>query len=84
MKEQDQSIRLEEGAKDVSTANEITYNNTSKARESKMPGGSSVRSLSSSSLDAARNEIDQIVRVGSLSRPIAHHYYQSFDFNSLS
>ena len=84
MNEQDQSIRLEEGAKDVSTANENTYNTCSKARESKMPGGSSVRSLNPKPLKAIRDEIDQIVSVGSISRPIVHHYYQSFDFNLLS
>ena len=73
-----------EGTKDVSTTNQSTYNSFNKARESKMPGGSSVRSLNLKSLKATRNEIDQIVSVGSISRPIAHHYYQSFDFNSLS
>ena len=73
-----------EGAKDVSATNKSTYNTFSKVRESNMPGGSSVSSLESSSLEATRNEIDQIVSVGSLSRLIAHHYYQSFDFNSLN
>ena len=51
-----------------------TYKKVSKARESKMPGSSSVRSLSSIPLKATRDEIDQIVRAGSTSRPIAHHY----------
>ena len=73
-----------EGTKDVSAANQSTYNRVSEARESKMPGGSSVSSLKSRSLKATRDEIDQIVRVGSILRPIAHHYYQSFDFNSLN
>ena len=48
-----------------------------------MPGGSSVRLLTSISLKATRDEIDQIVRVGSISCPIAHHYL-SFDLNSLN
>ena len=73
-----------EGATDVSATNQSTYKDISEARESKMPSGSSVRSFSSRSLKATRDEIDQIVSVGSISRPIAHHYYQSFDFNSLS
>ena len=60
--------------KDVSATNESTYKNVSEARESKMPGGSSVRSLLLRNLKATRDEIDQIVRVGSISRPIAHHY----------
>ena len=82
-----QNIKLDkggrEGTKDVSVTNESTYNCVSKARESKMPGSSSVRSLKSISLKATRDEIDQIVSVGSISRPIAHHY-QSSDFNSLN
>ena len=49
-----------------------------------MPGGSSVSSLSWRFLKATRDEIDQIVRVGSISCPIAHHYYQSFDLISLN
>ena len=48
-----------------------------------MPGGSSVRSLLRRSLNSTRDEIDQIARVGSISRPIAHHYL-SFDLNSLN
>ena len=80
-------IKLDEGGRegttDVSATNQSTYNTCSKARESKMPGGSSVRSLGPRSLKATRDEIDQIVSVGSISRPIAHHYYQSFDFNSI-
>ena len=40
-----------------------------------MPDDSSVRSLESRSLKAKRDESDQIVRVGSISRPIAHRYY---------
>ena len=39
-----------------------------------MPGGSSVRPLNPRSLKATRDEIDQIVSVGSISHPIAHHY----------
>ena len=60
--------------KDVSAISESTYNSVSEASESKMPGGSSVRLLSRRSLKAATDEIDQIVRVGSISRPIVHHY----------
>ena len=56
-----------EGTKDVSATNENTYNSSNKVRESKMPGGSSVRLLKSISLKATRDEIDQIVRVGSIS-----------------
>ena len=81
-------IKLDEGGRegttDVSATNQSTYKSLNKARESKMPGGSSVRSLKSRSLKATRDEIDQIVSVGSISRLIAHHYYQSFDFNSLN
>ena len=54
-----------EGTKDVSATNKSTYKNVSEARESKMPGGSSVRSLPRRSLRATRDEIDQIVSVGS-------------------
>ena len=43
-----------------------------------MPGGSSVRSLKLSCLKAAASQIDQIVRVGLISRLIVHHH-QSFD-----
>ena len=60
--------------KDASVTNENTYKRVSKVRESKMPVGSSVRSLVLRSLKATRYEIDQIVRVGSISRPIAHHH----------
>ena len=63
-----------EGPKDVSTTNETTYKNVSKAKESKMPGGSSVSSLSGRSLKATESEIHQIVRVGSISRPVVYHY----------
>ena len=66
--------RPNEKKKDVSATNESTYNRISEVRESKMPGGSSVRSLKSRSLKATRDEIDQIVRVGSISCPIAHHH----------
>ena len=76
--------RPNEKKKDVSATNESTYNRISEVRESKMPGGSSIRLLFWISLKATRDEIDQIVRVGSISCPIAHHYYQSFDFNSLN
>ena len=76
--------RVNEQTKYVSATNETTYNCVSKARESKMPGSSSVRSLPERLLKAARDEIDQIVSVGSIACPIAHHYYQSFDFNSLN
>ena len=64
-----------EGTTDASVTNQSTYKNVSEARESKIPGGSSVRSLNPRSLKATRDEIDQIVSVGSISRPIAHHYY---------
>ena len=64
-----------EGTKDVSATNQSTYKSVSEARESKMPGGSSVRSLPKRFLNATRDEIDQIVSVGSISRPIAYHYY---------
>ena len=70
--------RVNEQTKYVSATNETTYNCVSKARESKMPGSSSVRSLPERLLKAARDEIDQIFRVGSISRPVVHHY-QSFD-----
>ena len=48
--------------KDVSTTSERTYKNVTKARESKMPAGSSVRSLPASCLKETRNEIDQVFR----------------------
>ena len=51
-----------EGAKVISVTNKSTYNSVSKARESKIPDGSSVRSLKSRSLKATRDGIDQIVR----------------------
>ena len=63
-----------EETKDVSATSQSTYKNVSEVRESKMPGGSSVRSISSSRLKAARNEIDQILRVGSILCFIAHHH----------
>ena len=69
---------MNEQTKDVSVTNETTYNCDSKARESKMPGSSFVRSLSKRLLKATRDEIDQIFRVGSISRPVVYHY-QSFD-----
>ena len=59
----------EEGAKDVSATNKGTYKDVSKARESKIPSGSSGRSFKSRFLKATRDEIDQIVRDGSISRP---------------
>ena len=64
----------EGGTKDVSATNQSTYNRVSEARESKMPGDSSVRSLDSRVLKATRNETNQIVSVSSISHPIAHHY----------
>ena len=63
-----------EGTRDVSATSENTYNSSNKVRESNIPGGSSVRSLKLRSLKSKRDEIDQIVSVGSISRPIAHHY----------
>ena len=61
--------------KDVSATSESTYNSVSEAMESKMPDGSSVRSLSERSLKGTRNEIDQIFRAGSVSCLIAHHHH---------
>ena len=48
-----------EGTKDVSVTNQSTYNTCSEVRESKMPGGSSVRSLTLRSLKATRNRTSQ-------------------------
>ena len=56
--------------KDVSPTGESTYKNVSEARESKMPGGSCDRKLSSRSLKATRVEIDQIFRVGPTPCPL--------------
>ena len=47
-----------EEVKGASATRESTYKNVSEARESKMPGGSSVRSLPKRFLKAARNEFD--------------------------
>ena len=66
--------RVSEETKNVSTTSESTYNCFSEVRESKMPGGNSDSSLGPISLKATRDEIDQIVRVGSISCPIAHHH----------
>ena len=77
MKKQDQNIKLDKGAREEKMfpqPNESTYNCFNKVRESKMPGTSSVRSLLSSSLKATASQIDQIVRVGSISRLIVHHH----------
>ena len=63
-----------EGTKDVSTNNESTYKDVSKVRESKMLGGSSIRTLKSRFLKGTRDEVDQIFWVGSISCPIAHHH----------
>ena len=41
----DRAEQGREGVKDVSAANKDTYKDVSKASESKMPGGSSVRSF---------------------------------------
>ena len=62
------------GTKDVSVNNESTYKTFSKVRESKIPGDSSVRSLRARVLKATKDEIDQIVRVSSISFIIAHHH----------
>ena len=51
-----------------------THKSFSKARESKIPGDSSVRSLELRILEETRDEIHQIIRVGSISRPTAHHH----------
>ena len=59
--------------KDVSATSQSTYNNVSEARESKMPGGSSVRSLMKKILKATRNEVDQVIWAGSISCLIVHH-----------
>ena len=69
-----QARRGREGTEDVSANNESTYKRFSKVRESKIPGGSSVRSLKSRVLKATRDETDQIVRAGSISRRIAYHH----------
>ena len=49
-----------------------------------MSGGSSVRSLLLGFLKATRDEIDRVFRVGSISRPVAHHHCLSFDLSSLN
>ena len=48
--------------KDVAKTSQSTYKNVSEARELKMPAGSSVRSFSLKSLNATRNESDQVFR----------------------
>ena len=63
-----------EETKDVSIASESTYNSVSEARESKMPAGSSVRSLLRRNLKTIRNEINQVIWLGSVSCLIAHHH----------
>ena len=75
------SSRGRQKTKDVSSTSESTYRYGSKARELKVPDGSSVRPLPLRALKATRNEIDKIFRVGSISCLIAHHH-QSFDLNS--
>ena len=52
-----------------------TYKSFSAAREFKMPGGSVDRSLEERSLKPITNQVDQIVRVGSISRHIAPHHH---------
>ena len=64
-----------EETKDDSATSQSTYNLVSKARESKMPAGSSVRSLKLRSLKAKRNAIDQMFKVGSISCLVAHHHH---------
>ena len=59
--------------KDVSATGESSYKNVSEVRELKMPDGSSVRPLELRPLEEARNEIDQVFRVGSISCLITHH-----------
>ena len=61
-----------ERPKDVSAINKSTYIRVTEVRESKMPGGSPNRSLPSKALNTKRDEIDQIVRVGSISCLIAY------------
>ena len=66
--------RMQE-TKDVSKTSQSTYKNNSKVRGLKTPGDSSVRPLPLRFLKAIRNEIDQVFRVGSISRLIAHHHH---------
>ena len=54
-----QARGAKEGAKNVSATDKSTYNSVSKARESKMPSGSSDRSLNLRNLKPARNEIEK-------------------------
>ena len=63
-----------EETKDASVTNQSTYNSFNEARELKMPVGSSVSSLAVISLKATRDGVDQIVRIGSISRPVTHRY----------
>ena len=65
----------------VSITSESTYNPVSKVRESKTPAGSPASSLKLRFLKAARSEIEQIFRAGSISCLIVCHDW-SFDFNS--
>ena len=74
MKKKKISSSKRKEAKDVSATSESTYKSVSEVRESKMPGGSSVRTPKSNSLKAARNEIDQVFRIGSIPCPVAHHH----------
>ena len=67
-------VRVGEEIKDISATSESTYKSVSEVRESKMPGGSAVRKLLADSLNATSDKIDQIVRVGSISCPTAHHH----------
>ena len=47
------------GQNDASTTNKSTYKSFSKVRESKIPGGSSVRAFGAISLKPTRNEIEK-------------------------
>ena len=60
-----------EETKDISATSQSTYSAVSKVRGSKTPGDSSVRLLVPRPLKATRNEIDQILRIGSISYLIA-------------
>ena len=48
-----------EGTEDVSATSKSTYSKVSKARELKIPGGSSVRPLDSRFLTPTRSEIEK-------------------------
>ena len=51
--------RAREGTGDVSATSKSTYKKVSKANESKMPGGSSVRPINPRSLKPTRSKIEK-------------------------